>query len=271
LESFKKNWWWIYSLVSGVAMVFYISALLHLARLLNPELVKLSPQVIAMGAISSALFYCILRWPVQSKKSPYLFAAFYGLLLSGGAYVVQSFHYAQIPWQWSGVWTGLLMITIIAGVFYSPQSWMTKWGFGLRRYYLVKPLVVAWCWTVWALMPLIFLQPLELFGMMLISLLFVFALVLITDIIDQNADQSTTKTIVTQWGVTKTLVLIVVLSVFSEVLIWKVFGGLLPSGCILLASALPLLSLTLRKKYLSSLLVDGALLILYFLIQGLDG
>ena len=106
---------------------------------------------------------------------------------------------------------------------------------------------------------------------MLISLLFVFALVLITDIIDQNADQSTTKTIVTQWGVTNTLVLIVVLSVFSEVLIWKVFGGLLPSGCILLASALPLLSLALRKKYLSSLLVDGALVILYFLIQGLDG
>jgi hypothetical protein len=266
LESIKKNWWWIYSLVSGVAMVFYISALLHIARLLNPELVKLSPQVIAMGAISSALFYCILRWPIQNKKSPYLFAVFYGLLLSGGAYVVQSFHYAQIPWQWNRAWTGLLLITLIAGVLYSPQTWIAKWGFGLRRYYIVKPLVVAWCWTIWALMPLIFLQPAELAGLMLISLLFVFALVLMTDIIDKHADQSTTKTIVTQWGVAKTVVLILLLSISSEVLIWKVLDGLLPAGRVVAASALPLLSLIFKKKYLSSLLVDSALVVLYLLI-----
>lgn len=252
-------------MVSGLAMVFYISALLHFVRIFDPILQKLSPQIIAMGAISSALFYCIMRWPVDNRKSPYLFAAFYGLLLSGGAYVIQSFQYAQVAWQWNGMWLGLLLITLLAVVFYSPQSLRERWGLGLRRYYLVKPMVVSWCWTIWALMPLIFIQPPFLLNLMLISFLFVFALVLLTDIIDVQIDQHS-KTMATQWGIAATMGFVVGCIVLSEFFMAYFFEGKVPFGKLMMASAMPLASLFLRKKYLSSLLVDGALVILYFLI-----
>ncbi len=246
-------------------MVFYISALLHFFRVFDPTLQKLSPQIIAMGAMSSALFYCIMRWPVENKKSPYLFASFYGLLLSGGAYVIQSFQFAQATLHWNGLWLGLLFTTVLAVIFYSPQSIRDRWGLGLRRYYLVKPMVVSWCWTIWALMPLIFIQPSTLLSLMLISFLFVFALVLLTDIIDVQEDEYT-KTMATQWGVAVTLCCATFCIILAEISAFYFFEGKVPLGRWIIAGLLPISSLFFRKKYISALLVDGALIILYFLV-----
>lgn len=246
-------------------MVFYISALLHFFRIFEPGLQRLSPQIVAMGAISSALFYCIMRWPVENKKSPYLFASFYGLLLSGGAYVIQSFQFAQVTLHWNGFWVGLLLTTLLAVVFYSPHSLRERWGLGLRRYYLVKPMVVSWCWTIWALMPLIFIQPSNLLKLMLISFLFVFSLVLMTEIIDVQVDENT-KTMATMWGEVVTLICAILCLILSEILIGYFFESKIAFGKLMLAGLLPVFSLFFRRKYLSALLVDGALIMFYFLI-----
>ena len=263
MELIKKNWWWIYSVVSGIAMVFYISSLLQLVRFTDSSLPKLSPQVIAMGAIGSALFYCIMRWPIKQRKSAYFFATIYALMLTCGAYIIQCYQFANRPLGEGNVFLGILLLTGCLAVFYSPQSIRSHWWMGLRKYYVIKPFIVAWCWTVWAMMPLLFIQADHLWGMMVTSLLFVFALVLITDIVDVSHDIKS-KTMVTQWGKSKTIVLIFILVVSAEITLNITFENLHIKGSMLLAAGLPLMSLWLRKKYLTSLLVDGALILIYY-------
>jgi hypothetical protein len=113
------------------------------------------------------------------------------------------------------------------------------------------------------MMPLLFIQADHLWGMMVTSLLFVFALVLITDIVDVSHDIKS-KTMVTQWGKSKTIVLIFILVVSAEITLNITFENLHIKGSMLLAAGLPLMSLWLRKKYLTSLLVDGALILVYY-------
>jgi hypothetical protein len=266
LEVLRKNWWWIYSVVSGVAMVFYLSAMLKIERLFNPFLALLPKSVIAMGAISSALFYTLMRWPATKRKSAYLFACFYGLLLSGGAYIIQCFQYTERSWEWSWFQAGILILTVLFVVFYSPSSFRLQWGKGLRKYYLLKPLIVAWCWTVWALMPLIFAETIHLVQMMIMSISLIFALVLITDIIDDQVDVEV-KTMVSQWGRSLTIVVLLIIILLNEVFVASQLPDVMVPGIMTGMVALPLLSLIMKKNYLSALLVDAVLILLYFLLR----
>ncbi len=247
-------------------MVFYLSAMLKIERLFNPFLALLPKPVIAMGAISSALFYTLMRWPANKRKSAYLFACFYGLLLSGGAYIIQCFQYTERRWEWSWFLLGILFITLLFVIFYSPSSFRLPWGKGLRKYYLLKPLVVAWCWTVWALMPLIFVETLHLIQMMVMSISLIFALVLITDIIDDQVDVEV-KTMVSQWGKVLTVVILLVIVLLNEIFVAFQLPNVLAPGIMTGMVAIPLFSLLIKKNYLSALLVDGVLIAIFFLLR----
>lgn len=247
-------------------MVFYLSTMLRIERTLNFALPLLPKPVIAMGAVSSALFYMVMRWPVTKKKSAYLFACFYGLLLSGGAYIIQCFQYAHRIWEWSWFLAIVLGITLVFVLFYSPSSFKLKWGMGLRKYYLLKPLIVAWCWTVWALMPLIFVETVHLIPMMIMSIALIFALVLITDIIDDQTDHEV-STMVSRWGKGVTIFVLLVIIGMNEIFISFQLPNVIFPGLMTTIIAIPLISLLWKKNYLSALLVDFVLIFLFFLFR----
>ncbi len=254
MESIRKNWWWIYSVVSGLAMVFYLSAWVTLGRTLG-EIQQIPFEIIAMGALSSALFYMILRWPKQQRSSPYRFATLYGAVLSAGAYIVQcheirSFDVGAWPW-------GLLIFALILAGVYAPGSLVKKWDGGIRKFYLAKTIAVAWCWTVWALLPLLFLNIPRMPILFVISFLFIAAMVIITDALDR-VERSDFLAKRHKWI---TVVLLLVL--FSEAILRLGFEyHVMPLG--LLFSAIPAIVFSQTNfRLLAAFLVDFGLVIWY--------
>jgi hypothetical protein len=126
---------------------------------------------------------------------------------------------------------------------------------GLRKYYLLKPLIVAWCWTVWALMPLIFVETVHLIPMMIMSIALIFALVLITDIIDDQTDHEV-STMVSRWGKSVTIFVLLVIIGMNEIFISFQLPNVIFPGLMTTIIAIPLISLLWKKNYLSALLVD---------------
>ncbi len=254
MEIIKKNWWWIYSVVSGIAMVFYLSAWVTLERTLN-EVQQIPFEIIAMGALSSALFYMILRWPKQHRKSPYRFATLYGSILSSGAYIVQCH---QIQSSTSGIFTWLaLTIALVVALLYAPGTLIKKLDGGIRQNYLTKTFAVAWCWTVWALLPLIFIHAPHIEFLFSISFFFISALVIITDALDQGERNVFFARRYLWVSVVLFLILI------SEGLLRYGFGyHVIPLG--LFASAIPAILLAQTSyRLLAAFLVDFGLVIWY--------
>lgn len=257
MEGIRRNWWWLYSVVSGLAMVFYLSAWVTLERNLG-EVKQIPLEIIAMGALSSALFYMILRWPKQHRKSPYRFATLYGAMLSAGAYVVQC-HNIQTNGVGVWPWVALIMAMLMA-VVYAPGALNQQWDGGLRKFYLAKTIAVAWCWSVWALLPLLFLNTPNIGSLFLISFLLIAGMVIITDTLDgseRNAFLSRRK----NWMTT-----VLLLILLSESVLHFTFGHhLLPFGLIMAAFPAMVMSQT-RYRLLAAFLVDFGLVMWYMFL-----
>ncbi|MEN9947735.1 MAG: hypothetical protein RL106_558 [Bacteroidota bacterium] len=258
MEWIRKNWWWIYSLVSGVAMVFYLSAWATLCRTIG-DLKQIPFEIIAMGALSSALFYMILRWPKQHRSSPYRFATLYGAILSAGAYVVQCHQIRSIEfsiWPWV-----LLVFALILAMIYAPGSLVKKWDGGIRKFYLAKTFAVAWCWTVWALLPLLFIQAPKIEVLFLISFLLIAGMVIITDALDS---EERTPFLAKKYNWISVVLLLII---FSEAMLKYGFGHhIMPFG--LLLSAIPAIVFSQTKfRLLAAFLVDFGLVMWYMFLN----
>ena len=245
----EKNWWWIYSLVSGLAMVFYLLSWTHLE--VDPATSKIPVEIIVMGALSSALFYMILRWPKEYRKSPYRFATLYGAILSAGAYVIQCQSISVLS---SNFWPWMLLLSAIAvAMLYAPGALIRQLHGGIRNFYLAKTLAVAWCWTIWALLPLMFLGATHLQTYLGVSFLFIAGMVIITDVLD-GSDRNLFLGRKWMWIST-----IVGLLALGEIIIHLQFiHKIEPFGLIL--SAIPALIVAqTRHKLLAAFLVDCGL------------
>ena len=258
MESIKRNWWWLYSLISGIAMVFYLSAWVTLERAMGA--VKPIPmEIIAMGALSSALFYMILRWPKEHRKSPYRFAALYGALLSSGAYVIQCQQFSSSNNN-AIAWLLILSACAIAAM-YAPGAILKQMQGGIRKYYLAKTCAVAWCWSVWALLPLLFLNTPQIAHLFGISFLFISGMVIITDALDGHERQLFFARRL-QW-----LTVVMGLIFSAEVILHIAFKHHVISFGLVL-SALPALVFSqTRYRLLAAFLVDGGLMIWYVFLS----
>lgn len=252
MEGIQRNWWWIYSLVSGIAMVFYISAWMTAERMVNVFMGHIPAAILAMAAVSSALFYLVLRWPKGNRKSPYRFASMYGFLLSAAAYVIQSF---QLSAQNAISVLPFVMIgsgAIIALVYY-PRALLKRIEWSGRDVYVVKTFSVAWCWSVWATIPMMFQEVRFFWSAFVVSFLLICALVIITDINEHRESHSRRS----MWmGV-------FLLTLLAEVFIQVGFSAKISPGWMLLCVLIPSLVFWSRKKMLTALSVDLSLVFFY--------
>jgi hypothetical protein len=252
METLQRNWWWIYSLVSGVAMVFYISAWMTAERMVNIDMGHLSATIVAMAAISSALFYLILRWPKDQRKSPYRFAALYGFVLSAGAYLVQS---AQLRSSEQQLVLPTLMITsaaIVALVYY-PKAFLKRIQWSSRNIYFIKTFSVAWCWSVWATIPMMFIEVRFFWSSFFVSILLIAALVMVTDI-NENRESHSLRA---RW------VSVFLLALLAEIVVQLGFSAKISPGWIVLCVSIPFLIFWTRKRLLTALFVDLSLVFFY--------
>lgn len=238
-------------------MVFYLSAWVALERALG--VVKQIPiEVIAMGALSSALFYMILRWPKEHRKSPYRFTALYGALLSSGAYVIQCHQFSSTNSN-SFAWLLIFSAGLIAAM-YAPGAILKQMQGGIRKYYLGKTFAVAWCWSVWALLPLLFLNTPHTTSLFAISFLFVSGMVIITDALDGN-ERNPFFNRRSRW-----MPAVLGLILLAEIILHFVFKHHVISFG-LIFSALPALVFSqTRYRLLAAFLVDGGLMLWYMFL-----
>jgi hypothetical protein len=252
MEKIQQNWWWIYSLVSGIAMVFYISAWMTAERMVNVFMGHIPTAILVMAAVSSALFYLVLRWPKGNRKSPYRFASMYGFLLSAGAYVIQSF---QLSGATSVTFLPLAMIgsaAIIALVYY-PKALLKQIEWSGRDFYVVKTFSVAWCWSVWATIPMMFQEVRFFWSAFAVSFLLICALVIITDI-NENRESHSRRSM---WmGV-------FLLTLLAEVWIQVGFSAKISPGWMVLCVLIPTFVFWTKKKLLTALSVDLSLVFFY--------
>ncbi|MEN9332875.1 MAG: hypothetical protein RLY35_55 [Bacteroidota bacterium] len=252
MERLQRNWWWIYSLVSGGAMVFYISAWMTAERMVNLVIGHLPMTIVSMAAVSSALFYLILRWPKDQRSSPYRFAALYGFVLSAGAYIVQS---AQLRSTEQSLLLPTLMIAsaaIVAFVYY-PKAFLKRIQWSSRNIYFLKTFSVAWCWSVWATIPMMFIEVRFFWSAFIVSILLIAALVMITDINESRIKHSLRA----RWmGV-------FLLALLAEVMIQLGFSAKIGPGWMVLCVTIPFVVFWTKKKLLTALFVDLSLVFFY--------
>lgn len=252
MEKIQQNWWWIYSLVSGIAMVFYISAWMTAERMVNLFMGHIPTAILVMAAVSSALFYLVLRWPKGNRKSPYRFASMYGFLLSAAAYVIQSFQLNAVGSL------GILPIVMIGSaaiiaLVYYPKALLKQVEWSGRDVYFFKTFSVAWCWSVWAMIPMMFQEVQFFWSAFVVSFLLISALVMITDINDNREKASFGS----KWlGV-------FLLALLAEVVIQVGFSAKINPGWILLCVMVPFLVFWTQKKLLTALSVDLSLVLFY--------
>ncbi len=249
----EKNWWWIYSIVSGLAMVFYLLSWSNIG-VFSPA-PSIPAEIIVMGALSSALFYMILRWPKDYRKSPYRFATLYGAILCAGAYIVKCQSISLLAsnfWPWIS-----LLSAIVVAMMYAPGALIRQFHGGIRNFYLAKTMAVAWCWTIWALLPLMFLGVAHLETYLGVSFLFISGMVIITDVLD-GSDRNLFLGRRWMWITT-----ILALMILAEVLVQiQLSAKIEPFGLILSASPALLMAQT-RYKLLAAFLVDCGLFFWY--------
>jgi hypothetical protein len=252
MERIQRNWWWIYSLVSGIAMVFYMSAWMTAERMVNIFMGHIPMPIVAMAAISSALFYLILRWPKDQRKSPYRFATLYGFVLSAAAYIIQS---AQLGSHTSISALPIFMIVSAAvmALVYYPKALLKMITWSSRDVYFIKTFSVAWCWSVWATIPMMFQAVHFFWSAFVVSLLLISALVMITDINENRESQSSRS----MWlGV-------FLLALLAEVVIQLGFSAKISPGWVLLCILIPFVVFWTKKKLLTALSVDVSLVLFY--------
>jgi len=249
----EKNWWWIYSLVSGLAMVFYLLSWSHIE--VDPATSKIPVEIIVMGALSSALFYMILRWPKDYRKSPYRFATLYGAILCAGAYVIQCQSISVLS---SNLWPWMLLLSAIAvAMLYAPGALIRQLHGGIRNFYLAKTFAVAWCWTIWALLPLMFLGAAHLQTYLGVSFLFIAGMVIITDVLD-GSDRN--HFLGRRWMWISTILGLMIVA--EGIIQFQLNHKIEPFGLIL--SAIPaLIFAQTRYKLLAAFLVDCGLVFWY--------
>ena len=252
MERIQRNWWWIYSLVSGIAMVFYMSAWMTAERMVNIFMGHIPMPIVAMAAISSALFYLILRWPKHQRKSPYRFASLYGFVLSAAAYIIQS---AQLSPQ--SAFSALPIVMIVtAGLMalvYYPRALLKNIVWSSRDIYFFKTFSVAWCWSVWATMPMMFQEVHFFWSAFVVSFLLISALVIITDINENRESQSNRS----MW------MSVFFLALLAEVVIQLGFSAKISPGWIALCVMIPFVVFWTKKKLLTALSVDLSLIFFY--------
>lgn len=262
MSGLKKQWWWLYSLISGVAMAFFISALLVVMRGSRLEVPTVDARIWITGALSSAFFYLLLRWPNQHRKSAYRFSVLYMMVLTSLAYIIQCYQYGQRQGEYFTVHGLLIVSALMVGFAYSPSSFLPTNQVGLRNHYMTKSFAVAWSWSIWASMPLLFLKTYFIYQVLLIAFFMILSLVIITDIIDMGDDQSV-STWISRLGVKRGLLLVFFFCLLAEVGIHFLVGGRWPYGLVMASVAVPVGSLKLNRPLLSSFLVDFALIIFF--------
>ncbi len=256
IGTIQRNWWWIYSLVSGVAMVFYMSAWMTAERMVNIFIGHIPKAIVAMAAISSALFYLILRWPKHQRKSPYRFATLYGFVLSAGAYIIQSSQLSS-----SATFLALPIVMIVSAALmalvYYPKALLNKISWSSRDVYFVKTFSVAWCWSVWATLPMMFQEVHFFWSAFIVSFLFITALVMITDINENRGSQAVRR----MWlGV-------FLLALMAEVVIQLGFSAKISPGWIVLSVMIPFVVFWTKKKLLTAFSVDLSLVFFYWMVS----
>ena len=252
MERIQRNWWWIYSLVSGIAMVFYMSAWMTAERMVNIFMGHIPMPIVAMAAISSALFYLILRWPKHHRKSPYRFATLYGFVLSAAAYIIQS---SQLNPQ-SALSTLPIVMIVSAAVMalvYYPKALLKMITWSSRDVYFLKTFSVAWCWSVWATIPMMFQEVHFFWSAFLVSFLLISALVIITDINENRESQSNGS----MW------MSVFLLALLAEVVIQLGFSAKISPGWSVLSVMIPFVVFWTKKKLLTALSVDLSLVFFY--------
>jgi len=233
-------------------MVFYISAWMTAERMVNLFFGHVQVTILTMAAISSALFYLVLRWPKNQRKSPYRFAAMYGFFLSAGAYVVQSY---QLGTHRTLTILPIVMIGLAAVValLYYPKALVKQIKWSGRDIYIVKTMSVAWCWSVWATIPMMFQEVGFFWSAFVVSFLLISALVLITDI-NESREQSSIKSM---W------LSVFLLALTAEVVVQLGFNAKISPGWILSSVLIPFVVFWSNKRLLTALSVDLSLVLFY--------